>query len=79
MAWGIEPGPSVRNQLEALVGCIGGALVLDDYVSRLKLAGFRSVAVETHPEAVRKMVEVSGVVPPAGVEHLLSVNITATK
>jgi arsenite methyltransferase len=36
MAWEIEPGPSVRNELEALVGCIGGALVLDDYVSRLK-------------------------------------------
>jgi len=79
MAWGIEPGPSVRDQLEALVGCIGGALVLDDYVSRLKLAGFRSVAVETHPEAVCKMVEVSGMVPPNGVEQLLSVNITATK
>ena len=63
-----------------LVGCIGGALVLDDYVSRLKRAGFSRVEIETHAEAVRKMVEVSGMVPPPGIiENLLSVNITATK
>jgi arsenite methyltransferase len=79
MAWEIEPDPSVRKDLEALVGCIGGALVLDDYVSRLKLAGFSRVEIETHAEAVQKMVEVSGALPPAGVERLLSVNITATK
>ena len=43
-----------------MVGCIGGALVLDDYVSRLKRAGFTRVAVEKHAEAARKMVEVRG-------------------
>ena len=65
--------------MEAVVGCIGGALVLGDYVSRLRRAGFSSVEVEKHTEAVRKMIEVSGIVPPEGIEHLLSVNITATK
>jgi arsenite methyltransferase len=79
MAWAIEPDAAVRKDLESLVGCVGGALVLDDYVARLKRAGFSRVAVETHTEAVQKMVEVSGAVPPPGVEHLLSVNITATK
>lgn len=79
MAWEVEPTPAVRRDLEALVGCIGGALVLDDYVARLKRAGFKRVQVEKHPDAARKMVEVSGTLPPAGVEHLLSVNITATK
>jgi SAM-dependent methyltransferase len=79
MAWEVEPEPAVRADLEAIVGCIGGALVLDDYVSRLKRAGFKSVEVEKHPGAAQKMVEVSGAVPPPGVEHLLSVNITATK
>jgi SAM-dependent methyltransferase len=79
MAWGIEPAASVRKDMEALVGCIGGALVLDDYVSRLKRAGFTRVETEQHAEAARKMVEVSGTVPPPGIEHLLSVNITATK
>lgn len=79
MAWEVEPEPSVRRDLEAIVGCIGGALVLDDYVARLKAAGFKSVQVEKHPSAARKMVEISGNVPPPGVEHLLSVNLTATK
>ncbi len=32
MAWRTEPAEVLRNDLEALVGCIGGALVLDDYV-----------------------------------------------
>ena len=79
MAWEAEPASSVRGDLEALVGCIGGALVLDDYVSRLKRAGFASIEVEKHAEAARKMVEVSGCVPPPGIGNLLSVNITATK
>jgi arsenite methyltransferase len=79
MAWEVEPEASVRKDMEALVGCIGGALVLDDYLSRLKRSGFARVEIEKHPEAARKMVEVSGAVPPVGIEHLLSVNITATK
>lgn len=79
MAWQAEPAASVRQDMEALVGCIGGALVLGDYVSRLKEAGFASVEVEKHADAARKMVEVSGCVPPPGIEELVSVNITATK
>jgi SAM-dependent methyltransferase len=79
MAWLSEPDISLRKDMEALVGCIGGALVLEDYVTRLKLAGFQTVAVQQHVEAARKMVEVSGVVPPVGIDHLLSVNLTATK
>jgi len=55
------------------------SLVLDDYVSRLKRSGFARVDIEKHPEAAHKMVEVSGAAPPPGIEHLLSVNITATK
>lgn len=79
MTWAVEPDPSVRKDLEAVVGCIGGALVLDDYVARLSAAGFRDVRVERHPDAARAMVETSGTTPPPGVEHLLSVNITAIK
>jgi len=79
MAWEAEPPASLRRDIDAMVGCIGGALVLGDYVSRLRRAGFASVEAEQHTEAVRKMVEVSGIVPPEGIEHLLSVNITATK
>ncbi len=79
MAWEAEPPAALRRDMEAMVGCIGGALVLDDYVTRLKRAGFTSVEVEKHTEAVQKMIEVSGIVPPSGTENLLSVNITATK
>jgi SAM-dependent methyltransferase len=74
MAWEFEPPASVRRDPEALVGCIGGALILDDYIARLKRAGFSQFDVERHPEAARKMAEVAGVVPPSGSEHLLSVN-----
>ena len=79
MAWEAEPPAALRRDMEAMVGCIGGALVVGDYVSRLRRAGFAGVEVEKHTEAVRKMIEVSGIVPPDGIEHLLSVNITATK
>jgi ubiquinone/menaquinone biosynthesis C-methylase UbiE len=79
MAWEKEPPRSVRSDLEALVGCVGGALVLDDYIARLKRAGFAGVDVEKHPEAARKMAEAAGIVPPEGIELILSVDITATK
>jgi ubiquinone/menaquinone biosynthesis C-methylase UbiE len=79
LAWRTEPVASVRQDLEAMVGCIGGALVLGDYVDRLRNAGFARVEVEEHPEAARKMTEVAGIAPPPGAEQLLSVNITATK
>ncbi len=79
MAWEAEPPAALRRDMEAMVGCIGGALVLDDYVTRLERVGFTRVEVEKHTEAVQKMIEVSGIVPPPGIEYLLSVNITATK
>ena len=79
MAWEVEPAAEVRQDLEGLVGCIGGALVLSDYVARLQQAGFISVDVIKHPDAARQMIEVSGMEPPADAEHLLSVNIMATK
>jgi arsenite methyltransferase len=79
MAWLIEPPQSVRRDLDAIVGCIGGALVIDDYLSRLALAGFRDVEVERHPETARLMVELSASAPIPGVENLLSVNILAFK
>ncbi|MBY0395557.1 MAG: arsenite methyltransferase [Thermoleophilia bacterium] len=79
MAWEVEPAAELRRDLELIVGCIGGALVLDDYVARLGRAGFRSVSVERHPDAARAMIEISGNAPPAGAEHLLSVTITAER
>ncbi len=79
MAWEVEPPPEVRRDLEAIVGCIGGALVLDDYVSRLTQAGFREIQIEKRPEMARAMIELSGVRPPPGVEQLFSVTLAAVK
>jgi ubiquinone/menaquinone biosynthesis C-methylase UbiE len=79
MAWTAEPPESVRRDLNAVVGCIGGALVLDDYLRRLELAGFRGIHLERHPETARLMIELSGSATMPGVENLLSVNIVAFK
>jgi len=79
MAWAREPPPTVRTDLEAIVGCIGGALVLDDYVGRLARAGFRDIQVERHHEAAGSMIAASGIAPPPGAEDLMSVNIMALK
>lgn len=79
MAWTSEPPESVRTDLNAVVGCIGGALVLDDYIQRLARAGFRDIRVDRHPETARLMVELSGCALLPGIENLLSVNILAFK
>ena len=79
MAWIEEPPVEVRRDLEAIVGCIGGALVLRDFLDRLKQAGFEELYAEQHPEAARAMIELSGTNPPPGVENLLSATITACK
>ncbi|MBI3863078.1 MAG: arsenite methyltransferase [Planctomycetia bacterium] len=79
MAWTIEPPESVRRDLNAVVGCIGRALVLDDYLRRLDRAGFRGIQIERHPERARIMIELSGSTMIPGVENLLSVNVLALK
>ena len=79
MAWKREPSEAVRRDLEAVVGCIGGALVLSDYVHRLQTAGFKDIRVEEHPDAARAMIELSGAPPCDEFDSLLSVTITAQK
>ncbi len=54
-----EPSTSVRGDWKPWWAASAVA-VLDDYVSRLKRAGFAPVQLEKHAEAARKMVEVSG-------------------
>jgi ubiquinone/menaquinone biosynthesis C-methylase UbiE len=79
MAWAVEPPESVRHDMNAIAGCIGGALVLDDYVRQLEHAGFREIAVDRHPEMAARMIEYSGAPPVPGAENLLSVNLLAYK
>lgn len=79
MAWTVEPPETVRQDLNAIVGCMGGALVVDDYLTRLERAGLRGICVERHPEIARRMVELSGCATLPGIENLLSVNILGFK
>lgn len=79
MAWLVEPAERIRRDLDAIAGCIGGALVLDDYIRRIRHAGFRNIAVERHPETAARMLEFSGAPPIDGAENLLSVNVLAYK
>jgi len=79
MAWTKEPPEALRRDLNAVVGCIGGALVLDDYIKRLERAAFSTIHVERHPETARLMIELSGSAALPGIEDLLSVNIVAWK
>jgi len=79
MAWAVEPPESVRRDLNAIVGCIGGALVLDDYRRRLERAGFREIVIDQHPETARLMIELSGSTRLPGLENLLSINLVAVK
>lgn len=81
MAWEAEPDRAVRESAEAIVGCVGGALVLGDYVHRLERAGFRDVRVHRHAEAAEAMIEASGAAPAAccAANQLVSVTLTAHK
>jgi arsenite methyltransferase len=45
LVWLAEPTPDVRESLEALVGCVGGALRKDDYLAHIRAAGFQNVEV----------------------------------
>jgi len=42
-----ELPPSVRESISLWTGCIAGALVKDDYVQRLRAAGFENASIET--------------------------------
>jgi arsenite methyltransferase len=79
MAWLQEPAPHVRRDLEAIVGCIGGAMVVRVFRDRLARASFREIHIEEHPETARMMLEMSGTADMDGAENLLSVTITAKK
>jgi arsenite methyltransferase len=42
-----EASPAVRRDMELWVGCIGGALNVNDYKDRLAAAGFEGIEVDT--------------------------------
>lgn len=45
LVWLASPSPEVRESLEALVGCVAGASLKDDYLALMREAGFTDVEV----------------------------------
>jgi SAM-dependent methyltransferase len=54
----LRPLPrAVREMVAALVGCVAGAVRIEDYVAMVKRAGLMDVRVEFKPDYVRAMVD----------------------
>jgi SAM-dependent methyltransferase len=67
----LEPLPDeIKNSVEAYVGCIAGAVLIDDYLKMIKTAGFTGVKVVNDPEM--KMAKVND-------QPIFSVKIQALK
>lgn len=45
LVWLAPPSPEVRESVEALVGCVAGASLKDDYLELMRAAGFTEVEV----------------------------------
>src|SRR5690606_37648968 len=45
LVWLAPPSPEVRESVEALVGCVAGASLKDDYLALMRAAGFTEVEV----------------------------------
>jgi len=86
----LQPLPdALRQSVQALVGCIAGAVLVDDTRTMAVDAGFEEVCIEDKPGAVESMTDWNDplyrtvlAALPAGerlAEYVTSVNITARK
>lgn len=89
----LKPLPeAIRNDLDAYAACVAGALLKDDYLTTIRIAGFRDVEVVGEsafelgePERVQASEELAEGSPLAGSDPwaaskcVLSVQIRATK
>ncbi|MGB9623277.1 MAG: arsenite methyltransferase [Phycisphaerae bacterium] len=86
----LRPLPeAVRNMVEALVGCVAGAVLIDEYEAMIRAAGFAQIEVVQKPEYIatlgrfedplyRRIAEAL----PAGTtpaEYITSIDVTARK
>lgn len=79
----------VRADVEALVGCIAGAALVEETRAQMEAAGLRSIAIAHKPSYVAAMsgggdplyAKVAGALPPGTTvaDYVTSVDITATK
>ena len=68
-----ELPPQVRNQVEAYVGCVAGAMLRDDYLAAIRAAGFATVEVV----AESSYADVISVQSPAVTEMAAAAGLTA--
>ena len=68
-----ELPPQVRNQVEAYVGCVAGAMLRDDYLAAIRAAGFATVEVV----AESSYADVISVQSPAVAEMAAAAGLTA--
>jgi len=62
--------PALRQSVEALVGCIAGAVLVGQTQSMARAAGFTKLALSENAQAIEKMVDWSDPLYSAILEHL---------
>jgi SAM-dependent methyltransferase len=86
----LRPLPeAVKEMPEALIGCIGGAILIEDYQRTVQEAGLSQVKIKLKPDYVRAMVEFQDPLYvrvaeglPAGstpADYVTSIDVTANK
>ena len=84
-----ELPPAFRARLDAWAGCVAGALAEEDYLDKIRAAGFEEVSVEARSfvkisefagwEDARSLVEMAGLSPAELDSTVASVNVKARK
>lgn len=86
----LRPLPEeVREMVAALVGCVAGAVLLDEYRSMIEVADFVDIELQTKPEYVAALGQfedplyrrIAEAIPPGttAADFVTSVDVTATK
>lgn len=81
--------PALKAKIEALVGCIAGAVLVDEYRTMIQQAGLTDIQLRTKPDYVAALIslddplykELAGLLPPgtAGSGFVTSVDVTARR
>lgn len=86
----LKPLPvAIRNDLEALVGCVAGAVLIDDTRAQMHAAGLRSITLTSKPEYIDAMTQwedplyrrIISSLPPGSraSDYITSLDIAATR
>lgn len=75
----IKPLPApVKNSVEAYIGCLSGAILRNDYIGHIKVAGFERI--EVVDEAAFPSENITGIADPDDIAaSIVSIKISASK